>query len=115
VLLFEYGHLSRAAPEAIPISLRLRYQEAAQHPGHLVGPVARTQSDVQLAKLADRSYRGTFPINSGWLHIMLSCAYHNGEWTLSTDGQPVTYTWYDGPACATPAAITDDAIQPKWG
>jgi len=57
-------------------------------------------------QLADGSYRGVFPISDSLFHNLLSCGYHNGDWTLSTDGQPVQYTWYDGARSASPAAVT---------
>jgi len=57
-------------------------------------------------QLADGSYRGVFPISDSLFHNLLSCGYHNGDWTLSTDGQPVQYTWYDGARSASGAPPT---------
>jgi len=106
-LLCKYGHLKRDVAEGVAMSFRLRYEEAAQHPNQLVGPKDRTQANLQtLDQLADGSYRGVFPISDSLFHNFLSCGYHNGNWTLSTDGQPVQYTWYDGPRSASPAAVT---------
>jgi len=107
-LLCKYGHLKRDVAEGVAMSFRLRYEEAAQHPEQLVGPKDRTQANLQqpLDQLADGSYRGVFPISDSLFHNLLSCGYHNGDWTLSTDSQPVQYTWYDGARSASPAAVT---------
>jgi len=107
-LLCKYGHLKRDVAEGVEMSFRLRYEEAAQHPNQLVGPKDRTQAHRRsMDQLADGSYRGVSPISDLWpSYCLLSCAYHNGNWTLSTDGQPVQYTWYDGARSASPAAVT---------